>query len=784
MTDLILNVIASAGKAGIQQYLPVFLSVALLSCSTSKYVPDGEYLLNKNTVKVTEKNTVTVDEVSPYIRQRPNKASLLNIKFHLREYSLSGRDTGKWINRKLRQWGEAPVIMDSLSVKYSVQNIQAYLRQRGYYFAEISDSIVHKKKKAEVIYTVKPGLPFRLKNVTCDIRDTVLHRLIVNDSVASLLKPRRRLSSELLDNERDRITSMLRNKGYYAFNKSYISYEADTSNIDMTANLKVSIAQVRVEDEKGNIEYVNHSIYRINKIFVHTNYDATAAMSDSSYMTKFDTLYQHGIHLLYRDVKNVKTGVLSRVSLINEDNIYRESDANQTYTNLSNLNMFKSISIHFHKADREGKYLDCTVLLSPFPSQSYKLDVEVSTNSSDMVGFSPGLHYGHRNIFGGAENFTLDFRGVFQYSFPSASNYQTSQEYNVSSSINLPRFMMPVSIPYFKTQLPHTQFSVSFTYQERPDYTRAMANVRFGYTWKSSPNSSYIFNLAEFSMIKMYNLSQWFYISSLSNPYLANTYADHFILGSTGSYIYNSQQTDARVNVPRRRRSSSHYYRINGDIGGNLLSLFNPLMKTGENSGLREIWDMPYAQYAKADINIVLNNPVQDFSALAWRLYFGIGKAYGNSKSMPFEKMYYAGGANSLRGWQVRAIGPGSVPADSVADIPSQVADMRLEINMEYRFPIVWKIEGGFFVDAGNIWSISPKDSREGAVFSFKRFYKEIAVNTGLGVRLNFGYFVLRLDMGYKVYHPGLPEGSRLILPDRWFEHDNFGLHFGIGYPF
>jgi outer membrane protein assembly factor BamA len=756
----------------------MFVSLLISSCSTTKYVPDGDYLLDKNIIKVTEKNTVNIDEIAPYVRQRPNRMGLFNIKFHLREYSLSGKDTTRWRNRVLRSWGEPPVIFDSASVRMSVQNILTYMRQRGYYFAEVSDSIIIKKKKAKVKYTVNPGNPYRLRHVSYDIKDSALYQIVASDSLSSLLRPRRRLSSELLDNERDRITSLIRNKGYYSFNKGYISYEADTSSRDMTADVKVSVAQMRGNEEN---EYLNHPIYRINKVYIYTNYDAVAAISDVNYAKDFDTLYSRGIHILYKDAQNLKSGVLSRINLINEDAVYREEDATKTYNNLSNLNMFKSITIQFNRAEREGAYLDCLIQLNPIPSQSYKTDIEVSTNSSDMIGFSPGFHYGHRNLAGGAENFTLDFRGVFQYSFPS-SDYQNSQEYNIASSINLPLFLMPVSIPYFKTQLPHTRFTVSYTYQQRPDYTRAMANFRFGYSWKSSQNKSYMLNPIEFSMIKMFDLSEWFY-EDLDNAYLKNTYADHFILGMTGSYLYNSQ-AETRTISPRRRRTSSYYYRINADVGGNLLSAFNSFLARDPETGNRKIWNMPYAQYIKSDINIVFDKPIRDFGSLVWRFFLGIGKAYGNSKSLPFEKMYYSGGANSLRGWQVRALGPGSVSADSIANIPNQVADMQLEMNMEYRFPIIWKLEGAWFADAGNIWSISHKDTREGAIFSFKRFYKEIAINTGLGARLNFGYFIIRLDMGYKVYDPGLPEGQRIISPGQWFRSKNFGLHFGINYPF
>jgi outer membrane protein assembly factor BamA len=745
----------------------------LSSCRTTKKVPDGSYLLKKNIVVISDKENrfLSMDEIQSYIRQRPNRSDMF--KLHLRLYNMSGKDTAKWLNRKLQSWGEPPVIFDSSLIKYSVDNIESYMRNQGLYHVTVKDSVIYTKKKAKVIYSVQPNNSYIIKNIEYDISDTTIKKYVMSDTTR--LRRGRRLSASMLDREREAIANRLRNNGYYTFNKSFITFKVDTAIGNMDADLKMTIpAFTKIENDR-KIE-TDYPVYKINNVYFYTNYSSLLAVTDSSYTKAFDTLRHGDMFLLYKNNRNLKPGVLSRVNLLEKDDIYSEDKVNKTYNNLAGLALFKSITIQFKEAD-EG-FLDCLIFLDPFLTQSYEVDIELSTNASNMIGFSPGFTYGHKNLFRGAEVFNLDFRGVFQRSFGS-SNHLSSQEYNGGISFDVPRFLMPVSLGYFKTQVPHTQFRTSYVYQQRPDYTRAMASFRFGYRWKSSQTNTYQLNLLDFNMTKMYDLSPAFY-ASIYNPYLKNMYSNHFVLGMTGSFVYNNQPEAGRN---RWRRESFWYYRINGDIAGNILSMFNPTMKTDEDLG-RLVIGMPYSQYIKGDMNVVYDYPVNTSSSLVSRFYFGIGKAYGNSLSMPFEKMFYSGGANSLRGWQVRGVGPGSVSSDSIDLFPNQVADLRLELNAEYRFPLFWRFEGALFADAGNVWSLSALDIRDGARFSFNRFYKEIALNTGIGLRLNFGYFILRFDSGFKVHDPGLPSGNRIISPFHWFDGDNFNLHFGINYPF
>jgi outer membrane protein assembly factor BamA len=728
--------------------------------------------LRKNKVVISNKENrfLLTDEIQSYIRQRPNRRDMFG--FHLGLYNLSGADTAKWLNRKLQEWGEAPVIFDSTMVGYSINNIRTYMRNLGLYNATVKDSVVYKKKKAFVFYYINPGNSYIIQKIDYDIRDTIIKKFIVSDTTR--LYRGRRLSANMLDREREFIAKQLRNNGYYTFNKSFITFRADSAVGNTGVNLKMMIPALNKVEDGKKID-INYPVYKINNVYFYTNYNSLLAATDSTYTKSFDTLQYENIYLLYKNGKNIYPEVLSRANLLERGDVYSEDKVQRTHNNLSGLALFKSVTIQFREAGND--FLNCFVFLDPLLIQSYELDIELSTNASNMIGFSPGLSYRHKNLFKGAEVFNLDFRGVFQRSF--GSTYLSSQEYNGNISFDVPRFLMPISLGYFKTQIPHTQFSVSYVYQQRPDYTRAMGNFRFGYRWKSSQTKTFQFNLLDFNMIKMYKLSPEFYVS-INNPYLMNMYSNHFVLGMTGSFIYSNQPENGRN---RWRRESFWHYRINGDVAGNVLSLFNWTMPKDQELG-RFIAGMPYSQYIKGDMNVVYDRPVNTSSSVVYRFYFGIGKAYGNSLSMPFEKLFYAGGANSLRGWQVRSVGPGSVASDSIVVFPNRVADLRLELNAEYRFPLFWKFEGALFADAGNVWSLGSNDTREGAKFAFNRFYKEIAMNLGLGLRLNFDYFILRIDSGFKVHDPGLSVENRIIMPNKWLNKNNYSLHFGINYPF
>ncbi|MDR0659368.1 MAG: outer membrane protein assembly factor [Prevotellaceae bacterium] len=762
----------------------------LSSCSSVRKVPDGQYLLTKNEWNINTKR-ISSDNLDVFLKQQPNRKTFLGMKLPLAMYNASNPDCKFFINKWMINSGEPPVILDTVLIVQSVENVSEQIRNMGYYDFMVSDSVVYKKnKKAKVIYSVDVTSPIRIQNVRYEIQDTALNELVLSTRYSSHLYTGQILSVENLEAERTRIISLLRNRGYYEFNRRRITFQADTTIGDFKADLTLRLN--KVESVSNNvIEYKSHKQYVIKEIYVNTDYDPAEAYRDSLYAYSFDTVFTKGMYFLYNKELKVRPAVIDRVNLINVDDIYSDVDVKQTYANLSNLNLYRSVTIQFKEQEQQYAAdtivpLVCEILLTPSKPQGYKLDLEISTSGESLLSIAPGIGYDHQNLLKGAEYFQTTVRGAYQqYLGNKKGRSSTSKEFGVSTSLTLSQFIMPINFAFSKRSIPHTTFALSYSYQDRPDYTRQMAGASFGYSWRASEHTSYIFNPIVINLVKMKDVDTTF-INSFRNPFLRELYKDHFIGGATASMEYRSS-------ISARQAKRVHYVRIGMDIAGNLLSLFNSALKKNED-GLRKFMGSAYAQYAKADVSYSINQRLARSTSIVYHAYFGIGRAYGNSNVLPLEKMFFAGGANSLRGWQALTLGPGSAPiTDTTLNVPNQVGDMMFEANIEYRFKLVSSFEGALFIDAGNIWSLNKIDDRPGAQFKFNKFYKDIAVSTGLGLRLNLDFLVLRVDVGFKTHDPYIDpdlaanpnQGRRgFISPLKWLRSGNNTWHFALNYPF
>jgi outer membrane protein assembly factor BamA len=364
--------------------------------------------------------------------------------------------------------------------------------------------------------------------------------------------------------------------------------------------------------------------------------------------------------------------------------------------------------------------------------------------------------------------------GNFQFKFNDSVR---SNEFGVSGGLSFPKFF-PLPYSLFTGAIPRTDVNLSYNYQDRPEYTRYIISTSYGYSGNVSNKFFYQAYPLQMNIVRLFNLDPDFYNSLAADPFLKNAYQNHFDLGSG---LMLSYTTDAS-SIPEK---SFFYTRFQFDIAGNLLSCFNNLMKQDTN-GSRMIWNTPYSQFIRGEITlgrtwVFGRNSGQ---SVATRLLAGAGYAYGNSTALPFEKHFYAGGSNSLRGWQARTVGPGLSVMDDSFVIPNQTGDMKLEANIEYRFNMFWKFAGAVFVDAGNIWTLRNKGegNSDQSMFRLDTFGESIAANWGLGLRLNFGFLLLRLDMGMKVHDPARVQ--KWVSPEQWLKRDGYALHFGVGYPF
>jgi outer membrane protein assembly factor BamA len=556
-----------------------------------------------------------------------------------------------------------------------------------------------------------------------------------------LIKPGDYLSENILEKETVRSTAVMNQKGYFNFTKQHFFFEADTLSIPDTAILKMDIR----------------------------NYSRTDNPDAATPIRKF---YFNEVSISYPATVKFRDKVLKELNTVKPGEVYSTDIVNNTYSRLSALRTFSSVNVGLTQVDTN--LVNCNINLSQSKLQGFKVNLEASTNSTGLFGVSPQLSYFHKNIFRGGEWLNLSFMGNFQFKF---NDDIRSNEFGISSGISIPRFLL-LPYRYFKQAVPRTEVNLSYNYQSRPEYTRNIISTSYGYNGNVHNRFFYQVYPVQLNIVNLYDMDENFYKSMENDPFFRNAYQNHFDLGLGGTLYYTT-------NPEPTPNSTYHYARLQMDVAGNMLSAFNSLMEVDEN-GSRMIWNTPYSQFIRGELTLgktwVWNEGYKH--ALATRFLAGVGYAYGNSSALPFEKHFYAGGSNSMRGWQARTVGPGTAPMDDSFIIPNQTGDMRLEANVEYRFNIIWNFYGAAFVDVGNVWTLQSSDSEEASLSQFKwnTFGRSLAANWGFGLRLDVDFLLLRVDLGLKIHDP-----SRLqpwVAPDQWLDRNGYAIHFGVGYPF
>jgi len=749
-----------------------YLAIIMLfsACSSVRNMPPGAHRLQSNEVVVQGDTKIKIKQLKPYLRQRPNRA-FLGIHFRLGIYNAAPHCDSCWLQRVMHNFGEAPVVFDSGMMQQSRKNIEQYLKTRGYYYNQVKDAVIYEKHKAKVIYTVIPDTVFRLRSLSYNLGNDTLARAILADSANSLLRPGVPLSTEIMDKERVRLVSLLHNKGFFSFNKNQLSFVADTIGMHHAADVEMTWLNLPVLDK----DYPVHRQYKIRNVSIY--YDQSKAYTDSSLTLQYQPLHYAdmqggdiGVH--HRENIGLRKNIILESNLIRPGEEYNETKINRTYNNFTGFGIYKVVNIQFSEVpDSTQALVDCVIRLTPSSSQGFKFSMDASVSTNAFVGLSPAVSYFHRNLWRGAELFNLSFSGNFQFKF---NDSKRANELMVAPSLSFPRFLFPWIYRSMQDYRPRTEFMAAYNYQFSPDFTRNAASFGLGYTWRPSALLTYQLTPVNLNIVYIYNLSRTFndFYTDLNDPFLRDRYQNHFVLAAGFSLQYTNRRYEIRDN--------SYYLRWGVKTAGNFLSLFNnTLLRDSEG---HKIMGINYVQFAKTDINFSFYHIYNDATMMAYRVYGGIGRGYGNSVAMPLEEEYFSGGAYSLRGWQARSLGPGSAAMDTLFTIPNQVGDIKLEANMEFRYKIIGSLEGAIFLEAGNIWSLDPYDKREGAYFQFNRFYKQLAMNSGLGFRLNFGFIVFRLDWGVRVHDPMPNKGW--ITPSRWFKDGNSTFCIGIGYPF
>ena len=728
-------------KVALRIFLFASIILAALSCSTTRVLEDGQYRLAKNKITIENSKTFNPTVLEPYLKQKPNSYFVFGWNPFLNLYNWSNGKGGAW-DRFVQKLGVAPVVYDPDMVDSSIENLKNHLSYLGYYNSDVSSSIAVTKKRVKVTYNVTLGKQYPISKITYTLPDNKeFAESFLKDTTNLSIKPGDYLSESSLQAETERSSQVLRNQGYYSFNKNYYFFEADTLTIPGSALLNLTVNE----------------------------YTRNETPKDAQPIRKF---YINDVKISYPNTLKFRDNILRELTTITPGDVYSADEINRTYSRLTALKVFSSVNIGMTPVDTD--LVDCSISMAQSKLQGFKFNLESSVNSTGLFGVSPQVSYYHKNIFRGGEWLNLSFMGNFQFKF---NDDVRSNEFGVSAGLSFPKFF-PLPYRFFKGAIPRTDVNLTYNYQSRPEYTRNIISVTYGYNGNFKRRFFYQAYPLQMNVVRLFDLDEKFYKSLVNDPFLLNAYQDHFDFGS-GATLYYTTNPDNTPKVP-------HFYsRLQFDIAGNLLSAFKPLMEKNSN-GQGMIWNTPFSQFVRGEITLSKTWFLGKKSkqSIATRLQAGAGYAYGNSTSLPFEKHFYAGGSNSLRGWQARTVGPGTAPRDTSFVIPNQTGDMKLEANIEYRFDLFWKLAGALFIDAGNVWTLKADDTEEGqqSLFSWKDFGSSIAANWGAGIRLDFGFLLLRVDMGLKVHDPARQQ--RWVNPGEWFKGDNYALHFGVGYPF
>lgn len=754
------------------------------SCRPTKHVPQGDYLLNKVKIVVDNKN-IKSQSLKPYLRQHPNHKTFGVIGLPLAFYNMSGTKDNRW-NKFMRKIGTPPVIYDSTLMEKSRSEILKAMNNRGYMEAEVEVDTFIKKRKIKVTYNVKSNTPYRLNRVVYNIPDDSINRYISRkDTSLNTLKKGTLFDYAILDKERERISNILNNRGYYAFNKEYITFTADTTVGDHLVDLELNLLPYPIAkpDSSGTI-FVKHRTYAIRNVYFFTDYNP---MNIDQRYNVVDTVAYKGDTIYYGEKRYLKPSVLYNNCFIKSGEKYSQRIVDNTMSAYGRLRAFKYVNIQFAPISVDGKMmLDCYILLTKGKTQTISTELE-GTNSAGNFGFAVGATYQHRNIFRGSQTFSAKLRAAYENISGDLGGLISNNYLEVGAElgISFPKFIFPFAKNKQRQRLrPTTELTLNGNFQRRPEFIRVIAGAGWAYNWQSNRNRfKHKLDLVDVSYIYLPKVTEEFRNNienlSVNNPLLRYSYEDHFIMRMAYA-IYLSNLN------PESIKSSGNIYtfRMVNEIAGNLLYGISSAINSSRPIDGYSIFGIRYAQYYKCDMDYTYTFVFNEKNSLSLHIGAGVAVPYGNSEILPFEKRYFSGGANSVRGWSVRSLGPGTYQRkDPTSDFMNQCGDVRLDLNVEYRSKLIWKLELAAFIDAGNIWTIKEYDAQPGGNFKFNRFYKELALAYGLGLRLDFDFFVLRLDLGMKAYNPAVTDKSKWVISYQNFKRDA-ALHFAVGYPF
>lgn len=776
----------------------------LTACNSTKLLTSNQYLLSNVVVKV--KPSVFKSQLVPIIKQKPNRKILGGIPFHLSAYNLGylgkvdSAGNRKGFNRWLMQTvGEPPVILDTFLTTKSSNQIKQYMQNCGYFNVQVTDTVLYKKNKhATVIYKVIPNQPYIVDSFYFKISDTKIDNFLKQSNPKSELQKGQTYNATILQKERERITKILRNIGYYDFTQQYVHFLIDSSFKSNKVVVMVIVDNPEMDQSSNSVNDMFHKQFYINKTFILPQFEV---LEKQNALNPTDTILKNRVYFLINTNKPMpfKKHILEQHVFLNAGGLYKQKDVDLTYQRLQDLGVFRFINIIMEplqpidindtiNTDNDtARLVNAFIQLTKADQQDYAIENEVTTSGGN-IGIAGSVTYRHKNFFYGTELFEFKVRGAVSSQPDFTSNLEVHEqnllklntfELGAETRLTFHQFLLPFKTSqnekYFE---PTTRLTANFNTERRVEYNRNISTVSLSYAYRRNPKIRHFIYPVEFNFVSVTTTSAYQQrLDSLKDQAILYSYSDHLISSGRYSMTYNNQYIGLIKNI--------FFFRFNFELAGNTLYLYDKIANTSPSAttGNFQRLGVDYAQYGRPDIDLRYYQVFNKYAQLVYRLQAGVVMPYGNNTDVLFEKAFFCGGSIDNRAFQPYTIGPGGYKPTTTIQ---QFGSIKLAFNFEHRFDIFKLLQGAAFIDGGNVWLNQPDPNRPLADFNVNRFYNEFAIGAGLGARLNFNFFIIRLDAALPVKDPSRPIGNRFVLNEITMGNvvDKTTFNLGIGYPF
>jgi len=754
-----------------------------MACSVTKNIPEGEILYTgikdiqidvpKN-IKLSGDQSYNLTSAisvapnnplySPYVRTP--------FPFGLWFYNLQTNKTKGFVHWLKKKIAKKPILISDIKPALRLKMTESIMKDYGYWNLSTSYKILPQKnpKKAKISYTIKLSQPacynaIELWNWPKDMK-SILEEYLKK----SPLKVGSRYDINVLQSEREKMSQLIRNNGYYFFRPTYIKYVADTVFTPGKVDLRILLS--------SEISSKNLSKYLIKDVEINL------LSRQPKNLKTIDTIRKNNIEIIYRKPERIKPRVLYSVLKLKPGDIFSVDNQNKTKSEFIALGVFSYASLNIEIQDTLKHTLKVRIQGKFAADYETKMELNFASQSNNLLG--PGVNFSitNKNVFKRAHKLSLELKGAYEWQVGEEKTYDNngkvlnSYEFGVNFAYTVPRLLVPKFVKFKRINRGSTKFGMSMDLLKRFNYFK-MINIstKFSYEFNSSTRIKHTIVPFELSYVDVMNTSASFDSAMIANPIVSRSFRDIFI--PSLSYIYLYSRPATYLNPTRI------LFRASAKEAGNLLSSFMYLYGYDKESN-KKLFGNIFSQFLKLTSELVIDKRIDRNNKLVFRLFGGIGYSYGNTNVMPYSEQFYCGGANSIRGFQIRSVGPGSyyLKDSNSSSYLDQTGDIKIESNLEYRFKLLENMYGAIFADAGNVWLIREDENRPGGKFDLKTLWDEITLGTGFGIRYDLTYLILRLDLGVALHSPYKNSRSGYFNIVSYGFNDGLVLNLAIGYPF